>query len=158
VNRTLRFLSLLALCIWVGGIFFFAAVLAPTLFRVLPTRELAGSVVNPSLRMLHVIGFICGGIVVVSYLLLRGVGNHMRQGIPGAAVFLVALMLALTAASQLLVTPKMDRLRSEMGAIDSVAATDARRVEFNRLHQWSTGLEAAVLLCGFAGLFSFSRE
>jgi uncharacterized membrane protein len=58
----LRALMLLALIVWIGGIIFFAFVLAPTVFTVLPTHELAGNVVNPSLRSLHRIGLISGAL------------------------------------------------------------------------------------------------
>ena len=51
----LRALILLALIAWIGGIIFFAFVLAPTVFRVLPVA-LAGNVVSPSLGILHWIG------------------------------------------------------------------------------------------------------
>lgn len=44
----LRFLTLLSLVVWMGGIVFFSVV-APTAFHVIPTRLLAGTlvVVNP---------------------------------------------------------------------------------------------------------------
>jgi len=45
----LRFLMLLSLVVWLGGLIFFSFVVAPTLFSVLPTRHLAGSVVSRSL-------------------------------------------------------------------------------------------------------------
>ena len=44
---------LLSLVVWIGGLIFFAFVLAPTVFAVLPTRQLAGNVVNRSLGILH---------------------------------------------------------------------------------------------------------
>ncbi len=52
----LRFLMMLSLAVWLGGIVFFAFVLAPTVFSVLPTRNLAGMVVSRSLARLHWIG------------------------------------------------------------------------------------------------------
>jgi len=42
----LRFLMLLSLIVCLGGLIFFSLVIAPTLFAVLPTRHLAGSVVT----------------------------------------------------------------------------------------------------------------
>ena len=39
----LRFLMLLSLTVWLGGIIFFSFVVAPTAFSVLPTRHMAGS-------------------------------------------------------------------------------------------------------------------
>ncbi len=42
----------------------------------------------------------------------------------------------------------MQVLRQQMGVIDDVPHDDARRVEFNRLHVWSTRMEGSVLLLG----------
>ena len=42
----LRYLMLLSLVAWIGGLIFFAFVLAPTAFQVLPTTHLAGNVVG----------------------------------------------------------------------------------------------------------------
>jgi len=41
----LRYLMLLSLIVWIGGLIFFAFVLAPTAFHVLPSTQLAGNVV-----------------------------------------------------------------------------------------------------------------
>src|SRR5579863_3311223 len=38
----LRFLMLLSLIVWIGGLILFAFVVAPTAFALLPTRHLAG--------------------------------------------------------------------------------------------------------------------
>ena len=58
----IRFLMLLSLVVWVGGLIFFAFVLAPTVFHpgILPARQFAGNVVNRSLGIMHWIGLICG--------------------------------------------------------------------------------------------------
>jgi uncharacterized membrane protein len=47
-----RFLMLLSLIVWIGGIIFFS-VLAPVSFSVLPTRHLAGAIVGSMLSKLH---------------------------------------------------------------------------------------------------------
>jgi hypothetical protein len=44
-----RFLVLLSLVVWIGGIIFFPFGVAPPVFGVLPTHDLAGKVVNRSL-------------------------------------------------------------------------------------------------------------
>ena len=46
----------------------------------------------------------------------------------------------------------MVKLRDSMGVIDNVPLTDPRRVEFNRMHVWSTRLEGSVFFLGL-GLF-----
>ena len=64
----LRFLMLLSLVVWVGGIVFFAFVLAPTVFHpgILPSRQLAGAVVSRSLGILHWIGLACGVVFLIT--------------------------------------------------------------------------------------------
>src|SRR6266704_2118141 len=58
----LRFLMLLALVVWLGGLIFFAFVVAPTVFSpgLLPTRHLAGEIVGRSLGALHWMGIVSG--------------------------------------------------------------------------------------------------
>jgi len=65
----LRFLMLLSLIVWLGGLIFFPVVVQ-TAFSVLPSRHLAGLVVGRSLGILHWIGIISGVVFVASSLLL----------------------------------------------------------------------------------------
>ena len=143
----LRTLMHLALIVWIGGIVFFAAVLAPTVFRVLPTREMAGNVVNPSLQSLHSMGLVAGVIFLICSLALSRV-QFARIRVVTAVNILILLMLALTLFSEFSIAPKMRVLRADMGTIDTVPVNDARRMDFNRLHQWSTRSEVGVLLLG----------
>jgi len=64
----LRFLMLLALVVWLGGLIFFAFVVAPTAFSpgLLPSRDLAGAVIGRSLGALHWMGLISGAVFLIS--------------------------------------------------------------------------------------------
>ena len=73
-------------------------------------------------------------------------------------LILVLLMLVLTAVSQFGIAPRMHVLRMEMGTIDNLPQDDARRVEFNRLHQRSTQAEGGVLLLGLAVVILTARR
>jgi len=142
---------MLSLGIWLGGIVLFA-VLAPTAFSVLPTRHLAGSIVGPMLNRLHWIGLILGMVFLISsFAYSRIVTGDLRM--MSARNLLVCLMLLLTLISQFGITNRMATLRSSMGEIDNVPLNDPARVEFNALHAWSTRLEVAILLLGFAALY-----
>jgi hypothetical protein len=143
----LRFLMLLALVVWLGGLIFFAFVLAPTVFTVLPTRHLAGSVVSSGLTKLHWMGIVSGLIFLMSSLIYARLTTGAAHAF-AARHLLVYLMLALTAISQFGITPKMAALRSALGEIDRVPITDPARVAFDALHVWSTRLEGGVLLLG----------
>jgi uncharacterized membrane protein len=153
----LRTLMLLSLIVWIGGIIFFAFVLAPTVFTVLPTRELAGNVVNPSLIRLHWMGLI-SGVVFLICSLLHNRAQYAEMRAFSLAHLLIVAMLALTLVSQFAITPRMAALRSDMGVIDNVPISDARRVEFNNLHVWSTRTEGGVFFLGLVVVVLTARR
>ncbi len=148
----LRYLMWLSLIVWLGGLIFFAFVIAPTVFSVLPTRHLAGNVINRSLGALHWMGVVSAFVFLASSM----VYSRLTQG--NAHPFatrhlLLCVMLLLTLISQFGISPKMAALRASMGDIDAVALTDPARMQFNALHVWSTRLEGGVLLLGLVVVY-----
>ncbi len=153
----LRYFMWLSLIVWLGGIIFFAAVLAPTVFSVLPTRHLAGNVVNRSLHVLHWMGIVSSLVFLVSSLLYYRFSSGTAH-LFAARHILLCLMLLLTLISQFGISPKMAALRSSMGDIDTVSVTDPARIAFNSLHVWSTRLEGGVLLLGLVVVYLTSKN
>ncbi len=146
----LRYLMLLALIVWIGGLFFFAFVLAPTVFSVLPTRHMAGAVVGRALVSLHWIGLVSGGVFLISSLIYARLNHGILQPF-AARNILVLLMIVLTLVSQFGIIPRMDALRASLPeAIESVPSDDPTRKSFDTLHQTSTRVEGGVLLIGLA--------
>ena len=152
----LRFFMLLSLVVWVGGIIFFAFVVAPALFTILPTPHLAGLVVTRSLKALHWMGLVAGVLYLLSSLAYARLTSASVQPLAPRNV-LVYLMLALTAVLQFSIIPRMDALRLSVGQIDAVAPDNPVRLQFNALHVWSTRLEGAVLLLGLALIYLTAR-
>jgi hypothetical protein len=150
---------LLALVLWLGGLMFFAFVVAPTVFHpgILPTRDLAGNVVNRSLGILHLMGLVCGVVFVITSMMYSKMTAGSAQPFASAHI-LVYLMLILTLVAQFGVAPKMAALRVNMGVIDNVSPTDARRVEFDNLHHWSTRLGGGILILGLGVLLLTARR
>jgi hypothetical protein len=70
----------------------------------------------------------------------------------------VVLMIALTVASQVGVSPRMAVLRVQMGSIQATAENSPLLAEFARLHRISVSLESGVLLAGFAAIYLMVRE
>jgi len=142
----LRFLMLLSLVVWLGGLIFLAFVEAPIAFSpgLLPTRHMAGSIVGRSL----------------DFLLASMLYNRMTTGNPrllAARHLLIALMLLLTLISQYAISPKMHAIRAEVGVIDNVPLDNPLRREFDRLHVWSEKFEEAVLLLGLVALYTTAQ-
>src|ERR1700745_1526131 len=148
----LRFVMVLSLVVWIGGLIFFAFVLAPTAFSVLPNTHLAGNVVGRALGQLHGIARFSGAVFSITSLLY----SYLTQGTAHMFAMrhiLICVMLALTLVSQFWIIPRMDTLRAQVGGFASVALTDPVRVQFDALHVWSTRLEGAVLLLGLAVVY-----
>ena len=154
----LRFAMLLALVVWLGGLIFFAFVVAPTVFSpgLLPTRHLAGEIVGRSLGALHWMGIVSGIVFLIS----SAVYNRMTVGSARPLAgrhLLIALMLLLTVISQFAISPKIHAIRAEAGVIDNIPLESPLRMEFDRLHVWSEKFEEAVFLLGLAALFLTAR-
>jgi len=143
---------LLSLIVWIGGLIFFAFVVAPAAFAVLPSRHLAGNIVGRSLGILHWMGIFSGLVFLTSSLIYNRLTRGSTHAFAARHIILV-LMLALTLISQFGIIPRMDTLRASMGEIDSVPPDNPARVQFDALHVWSTRVEGGVLLLGLAAVY-----
>ncbi len=149
---SLRYLMLLSLIVWIGGLIFFAFVLAPTAFQVLPTTHLAGNVVGRALNKLHYIAIVCAIVFLLSSLIYNWL-NEGEMHVFAARHVLVALMLGLTCWSQFWIIPRMDALRAQAGDFGAIAPNDPLRIQFDALHVWSTRVEGLILLIGLGVIY-----
>lgn len=148
-----RFLQFLSLGVWIGGILYFAAIVAPSAFAVLQADQ-AGALVGLTLGRLHLLGIAAGVIYLVATAWREGSFLALIRPAP----LLVMLMIVLTAISQFWVVTTMDALRSQMGSVAATPATNSLRASFDRLHTVSVRLESAVLLAGLIALALVSRK
>ncbi len=152
---------LLSLVCWIGGLIFFAFVLAPTAFdipAVLPNKHLAGNVVGHALGKLHWIGFIFGIVYMISSLLYSRFSDGTAHVFAPRHV-LLCLMLGLTLISQFGIISRMDPLRASLGEeIESVPIDNPVRSEFDSLHVWSVRVEGAVLLLGLVVAYLTAQQ
>ena len=148
----LRFVMVLSLVVWIGGLIFFAFVLAPTAFQVLPNTHLAGNLVGRALGKLHWIAIISGIVFLLTSLLYSRLTDGTTHVFAMRHV-LLCLMLALTLFSQFWIIPRMDTLRAQVGDFASVPLNNPERVQFDALHVWSTRVEGAVLLLGLVAVY-----
>ncbi|MGB8986157.1 MAG: DUF4149 domain-containing protein [Candidatus Sulfotelmatobacter sp.] len=156
----LRFLMLLSLIVWIGGLIFFAFVLAPTAFTipgVLPNTHLAGNVVGRALGKLHWLGLVSGIVFLISSLLYSRLTDGTVH-LFAARHILLCLMLALTLISQFGIMPRMEILRTSLGEVSSIPIDNPERIQFDALHIWSTRVEGAVLLLGLVVVYLTARN
>ena len=144
----LRVVRLLTMVVWVGGLVFFAFVVVPVAFGVLPTKHEAGMVVAGTLGILNRMGDVC------AFLFAAATGGLYKRGWRGNRLLTAELVLALgmisaTALIQWRIMPAMERDRIAAGGdIDAAAPGNPARADFERLHPISEKLEGAVLFLG----------
>lgn len=161
--RSLRYLYVLALVLWLGGMSVAGLVVAPTTFGVLEAwnpstgRVLAGSVFGAVLARMTTIAYIAGAVMIVVLTVQRLLGPRPRAY--GIRAGLIGTMLALTMYSGLVAAPRIDELQRQVsGPMHTLADDDPRRTEFDHLHRLSTALVTATLVGGLVLLGWETRE
>jgi hypothetical protein len=156
---SLRFVRLLSIVFWEGGLLFFAFVLAPIAFHILPSAHLAGLVVGGTLPVLHGIGLICGVLFFAATFIFWRNRRMPRRTLYAIEMVLIAAMLAITAYLQFSILPAMHRDRMQAGGtIQSAQPTDPALLDFERLHPRSEQFEGAVLFMGFGVVLLMAAE
>ncbi len=155
----LRFVQLLSMTCWVGGLIFFAFVLAPTAFHTLPSVHMAGLVVGESLRGFDVLALVCGGFFLLATVAMFRAAAMRLRGRYEMQFLLAGVMLLATAYLHWNILPAMDAdQRLANGDIASTPASLPAHIQFDKLHHRSERVAGGVLLLGLGVLFLMSRE
>ena len=149
-------LHLTALALALAPPILFAAVIAPAVFGVLPTKDLAGAVQSPILSGICVMAEISFAVLfATAWWLTRKdaprTGRALLTRLPVLGFF-AALVIR-----QLLIPP-IDRIREEApGLIDSLPAADPSKILLDRYHRLATGFFALDIAAAFLVLLATAR-
>jgi uncharacterized membrane protein len=155
----LRFMQLLAMSIWVGGLAFFAFVLAPTAFTVLPSIHEAGLMVGSALKVFDTVELVCGAVFLATTALMFKRAPMRIRGRYELEFLLAVVMIVATGYLTWNVIPAMDQDQRQAGGdVNAVEPTNPARVHFDKLHVRSERVAGTVLLLGLGVLFLMSRE
>ncbi len=159
----LRYVYVLALVVWLGGIIVLGALVAPTTFGVLETvepatgRALAGEVFGQTIARFHYVEYAAGALLVVTLAGMRLLGP--RPAAFGIRAGIIAVMLGMTLYSGFVVLPRIDAVQQDVGGLVSrLPASDARRVRFDALHQLSTRLMLVAMAGALVLLYWEAKE
>lgn len=140
--RRLDRVSAALLLLWVGAALGFGLLVAPLLFRELPSRDGAGRLAGLILERLDWAAWAAFGLAGLSWgaRWMAEVKDELVGPIRlWSAAWLVALLMCL--ASTFIVTPKVRAIRARIGApIETLAPDHAERVAYNRAHSLSRNL------------------
>jgi hypothetical protein len=157
MKTLLRSLLYLALIVWLGAEIFFPVVAAVTFQTLLPNTHMAGSIVGELLRILHGIGLVSGMVGLALLALVPAFGLYKPKSVL-VPMALVVLMMGCTVYSQFGIIPAMERDRvAAGGTINTLDATNANTIDFNKLHNRSEDVEMAIMLLGVATVVLVAR-
>jgi hypothetical protein len=159
----LRYVYVLALAVWLGGMVVLGAVVAPTTFQVLQASEpvtgrlLGGAVFGAVLSRFHYVAYGAGTLALLALAAMALLGPRPRGFAVRSAI--VGLMLLIALYSGFAILPEVDAIQHEVGALpSSLPAGDARRVRFDELHERSTQLMMLNIVGALALLYWEARE
>ena len=157
MKTLLRTLLYLALIVWLGAEIFFPVVAAITFMSLQPNTHAAGNIVGQLLRILHGMGLVSGMVALALLALAPAWGIYKPRAVL-PPMGLVVLMIVLTAFSQFIIIPSMERDRiAAGGAIDTNDVTNLNTIDFNKLHNRSETVEEAILLFGLLTVILVAR-
>ena len=159
----LRYVYVLALVVWLGGMVLLGAVVAPTTFEVLQASEpvtgraLAGDLFGAILSRFHYVAYAAGGILLVTLAVMAVLGPRPVSYAIRSAIIVV--MLGVAVYSGFVVLGRVDAIQREVGRLPSqLPAGDARRTEFDALHLLSTRLMLFNMAGALVLLYWEARE
>lgn len=147
---------MLLLGLWLGAAILFSFAVAPTVFTVLPARELAGAVVTRVLGIVNVAGFIISLLILIGTFFIRTSASKRVR----VTHFISLLVIAITTAvGHWVIASRLQGLRIAMGRpIDLVAIDDPLRVAFNNLHGYSVLALGIAMIAALAAFFFSARR
>jgi hypothetical protein len=158
----LRFLYMLALVIWLGGMVVLGAVVAPSTFQVLQTlqpeggRALAGEVFGTSLARFSYVSYGAAGVMILTLMFMGLLGPRPQPYLLRGLI--IAVMLGIAFYAGAIVAGQIAAVQQQAGGLPSLLAlTDPRRIRFDELHQLSERLMLVNVVGALALLFWESR-
>ena len=151
MKRWVQAVFVSALGIWVGGMAVLGFIVAPTVFRTVPSRLQAGTIFG---SILERFGPMQIGLAIVCLACL--VALRLLGGLPNRAALIrfggVAMMLILVLVSHCYLAPAIVREREGIANFDSIPPGTPPKAVFDRLHRASVQVSVATLAIGLGVL------
>lgn len=145
----LRYVLLLTVVVWIGGIVFFSFIASPSVFKLLP-RELAGQVVGDIFPKYHLLGYISCVVALGCLLGLRQLGTMQALG---TAAFIIALMGTVQVTMGMVIGPQVTTARDAAKAAPPGSEQDRLEKKFRRLHAVSMIFNLLLLILGLVFVY-----
>jgi len=153
------------LLIWAGMVLGFAILMAPLLFSILPSRDLAGMIAGRVVERLDIAAWIVFGAAIALVQGARWMAEFQEAEVVGplrlwGAAAVLALLMCFTSA--FIISPKLHSIRARMaGPVESFAPGHPDRAAYQKAHGISRqlmGLRLLLALALAAGILALPRS
>ncbi|MEO6390757.1 MAG: DUF4149 domain-containing protein [Pyrinomonadaceae bacterium] len=147
---------LLAIGLWLGAAIFFSFSLAPSVFSILPSRELAGAVVQRNLTVINLGGVFVGALVLLLGIPSRSLAHKLLWWVQG---IMLTLMTVAAAIGHWIIAARLREFRAQMGRpIELLPVSDPVRVAFDQLHGYSVVVLTIALIAALVAWLLIARQ
>ena len=139
-------LEMLAIVLWAGGLTVLSLLVAPALFQLAASRTEAGRIFGALLKRFQPLAYACGAAILLAGA-LRWLGGYRAMAAELVRYVIVVVMLGLSLYSGFVLTPQVEKLRTELA---NATKTDKRREQFTSQHRLATTLMIFQVVLGLA--------
>lgn len=144
----IRFIHLLSLIVWLGGMVFFSFIVAPSVFQALPT-ETAGDVVGVIFPKYWLIGYIFSLTTLATLILLA----YFERTFPAIRILILVVMAATTFYTGLVVGSNAREIKSQIQIVENGSDKAVLKAKFRTYHRRSVTLNTVVMVLGIVFTF-----
>ena len=144
----IKFIHILSLVVWLGGMIFFSFIAAPGIFKSLP-RETAGDVVGIIFPRYWIMGYVCSITAITTIAAL----SVQERAYPWLRISLLLLMAILAFYSGMPVGTKARDVKAQIRMIEEPLQKEKLKQEFKTLHAKSAILNGLIIILGVVVIF-----
>lgn len=159
----LRYVYVLALVVWLGGMLVLGVIVAPATFQFLQAaapdggRAMAGNLFGLILSRFQYVAYGAGLALGLSLVAMAVLGP--RPASFAVRLSIICVMFGIALYSGVVVLGEIDTLQRAVGTLPSLLPdSDPRRVQFDSLHTLSTRLMTVNVLAALGLLYWEARE
>ncbi len=142
--------------LWIGAAVFFSFAVAPSVFSVLNSREMAGAVVNRTIEILNLSGLVIALVLFATSFAFRQRAGRVRVW---SERLLLIVLAGACAFGQFYVAAQIQNIRGQLGRpIDEIAIDNPLRVAFNNLHETSVTVLSIAMISGLIIFFLLAQR
>ncbi|NIP29724.1 MAG: DUF4149 domain-containing protein [Candidatus Dadabacteria bacterium] len=154
----LKYLFIVSISFWLGSIFFFSSITAPSVFSTL-SKPLSGVLISVIFDKYYILQYILAAVSAISVLMLIFVEKQKNNKLRIIRLTIISIMLAMTLFSGTFIRSSALEAKTVMKNSEpgSAAYIGSDKI-FKRSHRNSVIINGLVFLMGMVILFSIAKN